>query len=70
MKSKVRIQIKTGFKKFAKTATYSGSHRIPLTKIIHIVIGKSVMIHPSTLLFFNFFICNAHSPRCESGAYL
>ena len=45
-----------------KQDTYSGSHRIPLTKIIPIVVGRSGMIHPSTLSFFDFFICNAHSP--------
>ena len=45
-----------------KQDTYRGAHFIPLVKVIPIVIGRSGMIHPSTLLFFDYFICNAHCP--------
>ena len=45
-----------------KMHTYAGFHAVPLAKIVPLVIGRSGMIHPSTLLFFDAFICNAHVP--------
>jgi hypothetical protein len=46
----------------AKLNNYAGFHAVPLAKIVPLVIGRSGMIHPSTLLFFDHFICNAHVP--------
>jgi hypothetical protein len=46
----------------AKMSNYADFHDVPLAKIVPIVIGRSGMIHPSTLLFFDYFICNAHVP--------
>jgi hypothetical protein len=45
-----------------KMTNYSAFHAVPSAKIVPLVIGRSGMIHPLTLLFFDFFICNAHVP--------
>jgi hypothetical protein len=45
-----------------KMDNYAGFHNVPLAKIVPLVVGRSGMIHPSTLLFFDYFICQAHVP--------
>jgi hypothetical protein len=50
-----------------KMDNYSGHHDLPQVKIVPLVVGRSGMIHPSSLLFFDYFICNAHSPSLSQA---